>query len=73
MIRSNFIEFIKSINHLKMSIGSVYETAYRGDFNQVKVKVDEDNALINTPDSVSFYLLVWGDFILQIISLPTHG
>ena len=41
--------------HFKMSIGSVYETAYRGDFNQVKVKVDEDNTLVNTPDSVSSF------------------
>lgn len=36
-----------------MSIGSVYETAYRGDFNQVKVKVDQDSTLVKTPDSVS--------------------
>lgn len=40
-----------------MSIGSVYETAYRGDFNQVKVKVDEDHGLINAPDSVRLLLL----------------
>lgn len=35
-----------------MSIGSVYETAYKGDYNQIKVKIDEDISLIDTPDSV---------------------
>ncbi|KAJ8728142.1 hypothetical protein PYW08_016527 [Mythimna loreyi] len=42
-----------------MSIGSVYETAYLGDFNQVKVKVEEDNALIHTPDSNRRLLIHW--------------
>lgn len=42
-----------------MSIGSVYETAYRGDFNQVKVKIDADSSLISTPDEVSTYLNIW--------------
>lgn len=35
-----------------MSIGSVYETAYKGDFNQVKVKLDEDSSLVQRPDEV---------------------
>lgn len=39
-----------------MSIGSVYETAYKGDFNQVKVRTDQDASLVTTPDSVSTYL-----------------
>ncbi|KAJ8730108.1 hypothetical protein PYW07_017146 [Mythimna separata] len=42
-----------------MSIGSVYETAYRGDFNQVKVKIDENNELILTPDSNQRLLIHW--------------
>lgn len=37
-----------------MSIGTVYEIAYKGDFNQVKVKIDQDQSLAKTPDSVSF-------------------
>lgn len=37
-----------------MSIGTVYENAYKGDFNQVKVKIDEDKSLVTTPDSVRF-------------------
>lgn len=40
-----------------MSIGSVYETAYKGDFNQVKVRTDQDTSLVKTPDSVSSYLI----------------
>ncbi|XP_035433063.2 26S proteasome non-ATPase regulatory subunit 10 [Spodoptera frugiperda] len=58
-----------------MSIGSVYETAYRGDFNQVKVKVDEDHGLINAPDSNQRLLIHWAalggnqnlvDFLLDL-------
>lgn len=52
-----------------MSIGSVYETAYRGDFNQVKVKVDEDNGIITTPDSVSFPIISLLFHLLKIISI----
>lgn len=40
-----------------MSIGTVYETAYKGDFNQVKVKIDNDKSLIETPDSVNDLIL----------------
>lgn len=39
-------------NPVKMSIGSVYETAYKGDYNQVKVRIDEDTSLVKTPDQV---------------------
>ncbi|XP_050671183.1 26S proteasome non-ATPase regulatory subunit 10-like [Leptidea sinapis] len=42
-----------------MSIGSVFETAYKGDFNQVKVKVDEDLVLIRTPDTNGRLLIHW--------------
>ncbi|XP_032520773.2 26S proteasome non-ATPase regulatory subunit 10-like [Danaus plexippus] len=42
-----------------MSIGSVYETAYRGDFNQVKVKIDADSSLISTPDENKRLLIHW--------------
>ncbi|XP_013199739.2 26S proteasome non-ATPase regulatory subunit 10 [Amyelois transitella] len=42
-----------------MSIGSVYETAYKGDFNQVKVKIDQNEALAKTPDSNGRLLLHW--------------
>lgn len=36
-----------------MSVGTVYDYAYRGDFNQVKVQLDEDKELITSPDLVS--------------------
>lgn len=36
-----------------MSVGTVYDTAYRGDFNQVKVKLDENVELVKTADPVS--------------------
>lgn len=36
-----------------MSIGSVYESAYKGDYNQVKVKIDQNKSLVTTPDEVS--------------------
>lgn len=36
-----------------MSIGTVYEKAYKGDFNQVKVHIDSDETLVTTVDSVS--------------------
>ncbi|XP_013143652.1 PREDICTED: 26S proteasome non-ATPase regulatory subunit 10-like [Papilio polytes] len=42
-----------------MSIGTVYETAYKGDFNQVKVKIDNDKSLIETPDSNGRLLIHW--------------
>lgn len=41
-----------------MSIGTVYEKAYKGDFNQVKVKIDDDKSLVTTPDSVSLIQFV---------------
>ncbi|KAL4721631.1 hypothetical protein ACJJTC_010879 [Scirpophaga incertulas] len=44
---------------LKMSINSIYETAYKGDFNQVKVKVDEDTTLVHTADENGRLLLHW--------------
>ncbi|XP_047024086.1 26S proteasome non-ATPase regulatory subunit 10-like [Helicoverpa zea] len=56
----SFLNYLNNYKHKSiMSIGSVYETAYRGDFNQVKVKVDEDNALINRPDSNQRLLIHW--------------
>lgn len=39
-----------------MSIGSVYETAYKGDFNQVKVKIDQEASLVTTRDSVTIII-----------------
>ncbi|XP_063533585.1 26S proteasome non-ATPase regulatory subunit 10-like isoform X1 [Cydia strobilella] len=42
-----------------MSIGSVYETAYKGDFNQVKVKIDQDATLITTTDSNNRLIIHW--------------
>ncbi|CAK1547186.1 unnamed protein product [Leptosia nina] len=42
-----------------MSIGSVYEKAYKGDFNQVKVKIDEDKTLAVTPDENNRLLIHW--------------
>ena len=36
-----------------MSIGTIYEKAYKGDFNQVKVKIDSEKPLITAPDTVS--------------------
>ncbi|XP_068632103.1 26S proteasome non-ATPase regulatory subunit 10-like [Battus philenor] len=42
-----------------MSKGSVYETAYRGDFNQVKVKIDSDKSLIETADDNGRLLIHW--------------
>ncbi|CAH2087175.1 unnamed protein product [Euphydryas editha] len=42
-----------------MSIGTIYEKAYKGDFNQVKVKIDEDKYSIITPDSNSRLLIHW--------------
>lgn len=45
--------FISAIVASTMSINSIYETAYKGDFNQVKVKVDENFALLKTTDEVS--------------------
>lgn len=38
-----------------MAINSIYETAYKGDFNQIKVKVDENFALLKSTDEVSFF------------------
>lgn len=49
-----------------MSIGSVYETAYKGDFNQVKVKIDENSRLIETPDSVRIILNVYCEYSKRI-------
>lgn len=51
-----------------MSIGSVYETAYKGDFNQVKVKIDANNRLIETPDSVR-KVLTYNYLIKQSLSV----
>ncbi|RVE51250.1 hypothetical protein evm_004054 [Chilo suppressalis] len=42
-----------------MSINSIYETAYKGDFNQVKVKVDADKSLVITPDENNRHLIHW--------------
>ncbi|CAH2037474.1 unnamed protein product, partial [Iphiclides podalirius] len=42
-----------------MSIGTVFEKAYRGDYNQVKVKIDEDKSLIHTNDSNGRLLIHW--------------
>lgn len=43
---------VNCLNQIIMSIGSIYETAYKGDFNQTKVRIDADKSLINTPDEV---------------------
>lgn len=50
-----------------MSIGSIYEKAYKGDFNQVKVKVDEDVSLLNNSDSVSCNVFMYIIFFLPLI------
>ncbi|XP_038211865.1 26S proteasome non-ATPase regulatory subunit 10-like [Zerene cesonia] len=42
-----------------MSIGTIYEKAYKGDFNQVKVQLDTDASLIKTPDSNNRLLIHW--------------
>ncbi|XP_034830693.1 26S proteasome non-ATPase regulatory subunit 10-like [Maniola hyperantus] len=42
-----------------MSIGTVYEKAYKGDFNQVKVKIDEDKSLIAAADTNNRLLIHW--------------
>ncbi|KAJ0177213.1 hypothetical protein K1T71_007222 [Dendrolimus kikuchii] len=42
-----------------MSIGTVYETAYKGDFNQIKVRIDRDKSLIHTPDENGRLLIHW--------------
>ncbi|GBP41978.1 26S proteasome non-ATPase regulatory subunit 10 [Eumeta japonica] len=57
-----------------MSIGTVYDIAYKGDFNQVKVRVDEDANIIHKPDPNERLLIHWAalggnenlvDFLLQ--------
>ncbi|KAG6445296.1 hypothetical protein O3G_MSEX003873 [Manduca sexta] len=42
-----------------MSIGSVYEIAYKGDFNQVKVKIDQDKSLVSKTDENGRLLIHW--------------
>lgn len=42
-----------------MSVGTVYDTAYRGDFNLVKVRLDADADLVKTSDSVSTYVPIY--------------
>ncbi|XP_059047017.1 26S proteasome non-ATPase regulatory subunit 10-like [Achroia grisella] len=42
-----------------MSIGSVFEMAYKGDFNQVKVKLDQDIQIACNRDSNGRQLLHW--------------
>ncbi|XP_075973107.1 uncharacterized protein LOC142974576 [Anticarsia gemmatalis] len=42
-----------------MSLGSVYETAYKGDFNQVKVKIDQDISLVKRLDENDRLLIHW--------------
>ncbi|CAG9133376.1 unnamed protein product [Plutella xylostella] len=42
-----------------MSVGTVYDTAYRGDFNQVKVKLDENVELVKTADPNGRLLIHW--------------
>ncbi|KAI8435967.1 hypothetical protein MSG28_004126 [Choristoneura fumiferana] len=37
----------------------VYETAYKGDFNQVKVKIDQEASLVTTRDSNDRLLIHW--------------
>lgn len=49
-----------------MSIGSVYETAYKGDYNQVKVKVDQEKSLVTTPDEVSLLQSAILEILLHI-------
>lgn len=48
-----------------MSIGSVYETAYKGDYDQVKVKIDEDISLIDTPDSVIANSIIYLEIVIN--------
>ena len=36
-----------------MSIGTIYEKAYKGDFYQLKVKIDSEKPLVTAPDSMS--------------------
>ncbi|KAI8435964.1 hypothetical protein MSG28_004126 [Choristoneura fumiferana] len=38
----------------------VYETAYKGDFNQVKVKIDQEASLVTTRDSIVKLLIEFG-------------
>ncbi|CAH0723418.1 unnamed protein product, partial [Brenthis ino] len=42
-----------------MSIGTVYDKAYKGDFNQVKVDIDSDETLLTTVDSNNRLLIHW--------------
>lgn len=40
-----------------MSHGTVYDLAYKGDFNQVKVLLDQDETIVHKPDPVGIVLL----------------
>ncbi|KAL0893047.1 hypothetical protein ABMA27_014699 [Loxostege sticticalis] len=53
------VEVQCTVHHLTMSINSIYEVAYKGDFNQIKVKVDENVSLVKTTDENGRLLLHW--------------